>query len=88
MIRLEPYNGNNPAMVGALIDELNMNVYFDDVDASTCRFCFQENLDSPMVDYDIPWEVLESWHSGINPLELVELPHDSSRFAEDMNVFI
>lgn len=80
-IELQPYTGNE-GMCAALGDELGMNIYFDDVDASTCRFCFQADNDSPLVDYEITWEELEEWHEGERGLVLTAIEHDPSRFPE------
>ena len=87
MIRLEPYQGDSPVAVAVLLEEMQMNVNFDEMtDCDTCYFCFQADEASPMVDYEIAWDVLETWHAGNVPVELRELSHDPERFAVDMAV--
>ena len=83
-IVLEPYSGDCGFDIHALVEELGMNVYFDDVDARTCRFCFKADEASPIVDYDVDWDTLERWHKGECGLELTALPHDPARFADDL----
>ena len=82
-IVLEPYSGDCGFDIHALVEELGMNVYFDDVDARTCRFCFKADEASPIVDYDVEWDTLERWHRGECGLELTALEHDPERFADD-----
>ena len=84
LIRLKPYAGDESCGIDALIKTLNMNVYFDDIDCRSCRFCFQLDTESPIVDYDIGWDELESWFRGETRLVLEAVEHDPSRFSSDM----
>lgn len=81
-IELEPYAGEHEGALGALVESLGMNIHFDDVNTETCRFCFREDWDSPIVDYDVPFEELDEWHAGRIPLVLDALEHDESRFPD------
>lgn len=85
-IELEPYAGGEESPVFALTEVLNMNIHFDDVNSDTCRFCFREDWDSPIVDYDVTFEELDEWFDGKAPLTLTALEHDPSRF-EDLVFF-
>ena len=84
LIRLEPYAGSAESDVLALVETLNMNVYFDDVDCRSCRFCFKLDAESPIVDYDIGWDELEAWFRGEVGLVLEAFEHDPSRFSSDL----
>lgn len=82
-IYLTPYTGNMQTEVQALREALGpigWNIYFDDVDASTCRFCYRPDEDSTIVDYDITWDALESWFKGEYALLIQPQEHDPSRF--------
>lgn len=84
-IELAPYAGNERySIIDALVSALDMNIYFDDVDASTCRFCFKADQDAPIVDYDIEWSALENWFEGKRSLTLEAQEHDPERFADDL----
>ena len=83
-IEVPPYTGSCESAAEALIDELRMNVHFDDVDARTCRFCFKADWESTVVDYDVEWDELAGWHRGECWLTLVALEHDPSRFSDDL----
>lgn len=87
VITLDPYTGSNPTPVGALIDDIGLNIYFDDVtDCGTCRFCFQWDADSDIIDFECGWDELDEWHAGRRSLVLESLEHDPSRFADDLGV--
>ena len=86
-IDLPPYSGDKEPDTFALMDALNMNIYFDDIDARTCRFCFKEDWESPIVDYDVEFDELERWHRGECGLTLVALEHDPSRFSADLTFY-
>lgn len=81
-ISLEPYVGRAESPIPALLEALGMNVVFDDVDCSTCRFCFQEDECSPIVDYDVGFDELREWFDGERSIVLTALEHDPSRFCE------
>jgi len=82
LIELEPYDGDCESPIFALVDAINMNVHFDDVNCDTCRFCFKADLDSPIVDYDITFEELDEWFEGKSPLVLRAIEHDEERFRD------
>ena len=84
VIKLEPYSGSEDNSIFALIEELPITGCLDDVDCSSFRICFKEDEDTPAVDYDAPWEVVERWFTGEKPLVLTKVPHDPSRFAPDL----
>lgn len=81
-IELEPYSGEAEGSITALVESLGMNIHFDDVNTETCRFCFRENWDSPIVNYDISFEELNEWYAGRIPLIFDALEHDESRFSD------